>query len=107
MTKHDAEMLYEYATAVMRRNDEPQPGLVKGIALALLGGVIWRGDAGSLKFSLPLVLEFEAGGTGYMLTNNAVTGDIELHHRESPWPSLHSFSNDTPVEYVQAVFRGL
>jgi Integron cassette protein VCH_CASS1 chain len=107
MTKHDAEVLYEYAIAVMHCNDGSQLGHVKGIALALLGGVIWRSDAGSLKVSPPLVLEFEAGGTGYMLTDNAVTGDIELRHRESAGPSLHSFSNDTPVEYVQAVFRGL
>ena len=55
----------------------------------------------------PGVLEFEAGGLGYMLSDNGATGEIELRHRRATGPAMHSFSNDTPAAYVQAVFRGL
>jgi hypothetical protein len=81
------------------------------VALALLGGIIGRADAGSLKLSQPqwpaLELEFEVDGHGYWFTDNFPSGEIEMQQTLAAGPALHSFSNDTPVDYVQAAFRGL
>jgi Integron cassette protein VCH_CASS1 chain len=110
MTKNDAEILHQYAAEVMHRGGS-HASQIKGVALALLGGIIWRGDGGSLKLTQPhwptLVLELEVDGHGYSFTDNFATGEIELRHRWQAGAALHSFGNDTPVEYVQAVFRGL
>lgn len=43
ITAKDVEELHTYATGVMARADH-HAGKVKGIALALLGGIIWRGE---------------------------------------------------------------
>jgi hypothetical protein len=110
MTKHDIDILRAYAADVMHRGGS-HARQIKGIALALLGGIIWRGDAGSLKLTQPqwpaLVLELEVDGHGYRFTDNHATGAIELHHDGLNGPVLHTFSNDTPLDYVHTVFRGL
>jgi hypothetical protein len=47
ITANDIEVLHQYAEGVMNRADH-HAGQVKGIALALLGGIIWRGEPGSI-----------------------------------------------------------
>ena len=110
MTKNDAAALHEYAADVMHRGG-PHAGQIQGVALALLGGVIWRSDAGSLKLAQPqwpaLELAFEIDGHGDWFTDNFASGAIEMRQRWQAGPALHSFSNATSVAYVQAVFRGL
>ncbi len=48
ITAKDVEELHAYAMGVMGRADH-HAGKVKGIALALLGGIIWRGEPDSIR----------------------------------------------------------
>ena len=48
ITAKDVEELHTYAEGVMGRADH-HAGKVKGIALALLGGIVWRGEPDSIR----------------------------------------------------------
>jgi hypothetical protein len=110
MTMHDAEVLHAYASDLMKRNG-PHASQIKGVGLALLGGIIWRADAGTIELNKSaqptMALEVEVDGHGYVFADNYATGEIEMRRRHHGGPPMHSFSNDTPVGYVQLVFRGL
>jgi len=105
------DILHRYAEGVMGRADH-HAGQVKGIALALLGGIIWRGDQGSIEIKqyaggLANVLWVTIGGRRYALAYNHQTGEIELRDRTQSGAALYSFSNATPVADVEAVLRQL
>lgn len=107
----DVQALHQYAEGVMNRADH-HAGQVKGIALALLGGVIWRGDPGSIAIkqyagSPANVLWVTIGGKRYAFAYNHATAEIEIRDRTQSGTALHSFSNATPVADVEAVFRSL
>ena len=111
ITANDVDVLHQYAEGVMNRADH-HAGQVKGVALALLGGIIWRGDPGSIEIrqyagSPANVLWVKIGGKRYAFAYNHATGEIEMRDRTQGGTALHSFSNQTPVADVEAVFRGL
>jgi hypothetical protein len=95
----------------MNRADH-HAGEVKGIALALLGGIIWRGEPGSIEIKqypggLANVLRVTINGKRYAFAYNHTSGEIEIRNRTQSGPAIHSFSNKTPVAHVEAVFRTL
>jgi hypothetical protein len=111
ITANDVRVLHEYAEGVMNRADH-HAGQVKGIALALLGGIIWRGDPGSIEVrqyagSPANVLWVTISGKRYAFVYNHTTGEIEIRDRTQSGATLHSFSNGTPVPDVETAFRNL
>jgi hypothetical protein len=87
-------------------------GQVKGVALALLGGIIWRGDPGSIEIKqydgeLANVLWLTVGGRRYAFAYNHKTAKIEIRDRTQAGQALYSFDNQTPVADVEAAFRAL
>jgi hypothetical protein len=111
ITANDVEVLHQYAEGVMNRADH-HAGQVKGIALALLGGIIWRGEPGTIEIKqyaggMANVLWVTIGGRRYAFAYNHETGAIEIRDRTQSGPAVHSFSNSTPAAEVEAVFRAL
>lgn len=95
----------------MQRADH-HAGQVKGVALALLGGIIWRGDPGSIEVrqyagSPANVLWVTIGGKRYAFVYSHMTGEIEIRDRTQTGAALHSFSNSTPLATVEHVFSTL
>jgi hypothetical protein len=111
ITASDVEILHRYAEGVMNRADH-HANQVKGIALALLGGIIWRGEPGSIEIKqyaggLANVLWVTISQRRYAFAYNHDTGMIEIRDRTQSGPALHSFNNQTPVADVEAIFRSL
>lgn len=111
ITATDVEVLHRYAEGVMGRADH-HAGQVKGIALALLGGIIWRGEPGSIEIKqyaggLANVLWVSIGGRRYAFAYNHEQEVIEIRDRTQSGPALHGFNNQTPVADVEAIFRAL
>jgi hypothetical protein len=111
ITANDVDVLHEYAEGVMSRADH-HAGQVKGIALSLLGGIIWRGEPGSIAIkqyagSPANVLWVTINGKRYAFAYNHATGKIEIRDRTQSGTALHSFTDSTPVADVESVFRAL
>jgi hypothetical protein len=111
ITATDVDILHQYAEGVMGRADH-HAGQVKGIALALLGGIIWRGEPGSIEIKqyaggLANVLWVTIGGKRYAFAYNHDKGEIEIRDRTQSGLAVHGFSNSTPAAEVEAVFRAL
>ena len=109
---HDVEMLHDFAVALMARAGR-RTNHVRGIALAMLGGIIWRVDPGSIE------IKFQDGGRANVLRWVSVTGyeyacaynqqadEIEIRDRNGRGSLLHSFSNATPIAEVERIFSTL
>jgi hypothetical protein len=111
ITANDVEILHRYAEGVMGRADH-HAAQVKAVALALLGGIIWRGEPGSIEIKqydgeLANVLWVTIGGKRYAFAFNHKTGKIEVRDRTVQGAVLHSFTNLTPVAEVEAAFRAM
>jgi|ETNmetMinimDraft_28_1059901.scaffolds.fasta_scaffold10394_4 hypothetical protein len=111
ITAKDVEALHAYAEGVMDRADH-HAGEVKAIALALLGGIIWRGEPGTIEVrtyagSPANILWVMIGSKRYAFAYNHQTLEIEIRDRTQSGTVLHSFNNSTPITDVEAVFRGL
>ena len=82
ITAKDVEELHTYATGVMGRADH-HAGKVKGIALALLGGIIWRGESDSIRIrrfagSPANMLWVNISGKSYVFAYNHEAEKIEI-----------------------------
>ncbi|NIJ35320.1 hypothetical protein [Sphingomonas oligoaromativorans] len=111
VTAHDVRTLQTYAAGVMGRADH-HAGQVKAIALALLGGIIWRAEPGSIDIKqydgeLANVLWFVVNGKRYAVAYNHHTLRIEIRDRTQSGPAIHAFDNQTPVTSVEAIFTTL
>jgi Integron cassette protein VCH_CASS1 chain len=111
ITSTDVQTLQSCAEGVMNRADH-HAGQAKAIALSLLGGMIWRAEAGSIKIKqydggLANVLWFTVKGRQYALANKHYEEKIEIRDRTQSGPALYSFHNQTPVQNAEAVFRSL
>ena len=107
----DVATLQEYARGVMARS-EHHADTVGSIALALMGAVIWRADAGTIRIrrsakGLANMLWMAIGGQVYVLGYNHEDGTIEMKDRTQTGKVLHAFSNATPVTDIEAIFRAL
>lgn len=107
----DFRTLHRYAEGVMARIGH-HAGNVGGIALALLGAIIWRGEPGSIEImqragNLTNVLWVRINGTRYAFWYNHEDQAIEMRMRSTQGAVLHCFSNATPIENVETVFRKL
>jgi len=87
-------------------------GEVKAIALALLGGVIWRAEPGTIEIkqyggNLANVLWFEVAGRRFAVAYNHDTLKIEIRDRTISGAAIHEFDNTSPVGDVEAAFANL
>ncbi len=111
ITANDVNVLHQYAEGVMNRADH-HAGHVRGVVLALLGGIIWRGDPGTIEIKqyaggLANVLWVTISGQRFAFAYNHTSGEVEIRNRTQSGPALHSFNNNATVADVEAVFRGL
>lgn len=109
---NDFQTLHTYAEGVMNRAAHHASN-VQAIALALLGGVIWRARPGSVEIKqydgAPAnVLWWESlDGNRYACAYNHQTQEIEIRDRSVRGALLHRFSNATPITDVEQIFAAL
>jgi len=111
ITAKDVEELHTYATGVMGRADH-HAGQVKGIALALLGGIIWRGEPDSIRIrrfagSPANMLWVNISSKTYVFAYNHETEKIEIRDRTQTGAVLHSFDDSNTAADIEAAFRAL
>lgn len=109
VTAHDVQTLHDYAIGVMNRADH-HAGQVKAIALALLGGIIWRAEPGTIEIKqydgdLANVLWFVVNGRRYAVAYNHQKAMIEIRDRTQSGSALNAFSDVTLINDVEDVFR--
>ena len=111
ITAKDVEQLHEYAKGVMDRADH-HAGKVKGAALAILGGIIWRVDPDFIRIrhyagNPANMLWIKVAGKEYAFRYEHGTEEIEMRDGSQSGPILHRFDDATPVATIEAVFRAL
>ena len=109
---NDIETLHDFSVGVMARAGR-QTTQVRAILLAMLGGIIWRVDPGSVQIT------FQDGsqatglrwisitGYEYTCTYNGETDRLEIHDHNARGSILHTFSNATPIAEVERIFATL
>jgi Integron cassette protein VCH_CASS1 chain len=107
----DVEELQTYAEGVMSRADH-QAGKVTGIALALLGGIIWSGEPASIRLrgfagSPANMLWVDIGANTYFFAYNHTAEKIEIRDRTQTGSALHSFDDSNTAADIEAAFRAL
>lgn len=112
LTVIEVEELRQYLCGVMARADH-HAGNVKEIALALAGAILWRKDddkaikvmahGGNFKN----VLWVYISGQRYAFSYNHDIGQIEMRKENTHGPTLHTFTNATPLSYVIEIFKAL
>jgi hypothetical protein len=110
----EIERLHQFAMAVMARAAGRQASHFRGILLAMIGGIIWRADPGSIEIKIhaddlaDVVLRWASiTGYEYACTYNRQSDDIELHDRNRHGSVLHTFSNSMPVTEIERIFSTL
>ena len=111
ITAKDVEELHTYAEGVMGRADH-HAGKVKGIALALLGGIIWRGEPDSIRIrrfagSPANMLWVTISSKTYVFAYNHETEKIEIRDRTQTGTVLHAFDDANTAADIEATFRAL
>ena|ERR1700748_1762013 len=104
------EVLQEYLQGVLGRAGHHAPN-VQGVALTLLGAMIWRSDGDidvrEYAGSPANMLWFWVGGNRYALTYNHTNETIELKNRSNAGEVLYSFDNSTTYGYIINAFAAL
>jgi len=111
ITAKDVEQLHEYAEGVMGRAGH-HAGNVKGSALTILGGIIWRADPGSIRIrqyggSPANMLWIKVGGKDYAFRYEHGTGQIEIRDSSQNGPILHAIDDTMPVADIQVILQAL
>lgn len=111
ITTTDLAVLQSYADGVMGRAKH-HANQVSAAALALLGGIIWRADPGSLTIrehagSMANMLWITIAGRRYAFLYNHAAGTIEIHDRTQSGPVLHSFDNGSSLIDIESAIRAL
>lgn len=112
LTVTEVDVLRQYLCGVMDRADH-HAGNVKEIALALAGAILWRKDE-----SKPIKVMAQSGetknvlwvhinGQRYVFSYNHEAGEIELRKENTQGPTLHRFTNSTPLSAVMTIFKAL
>ena len=107
----DLNTLETYLDGVMNRS-EHHAITVGGIALALLGAVLWKKDDAPIEVRThdgrpANILWVQIAGQRYALAYNHHDECIELRARTQSGDVLHRFTNATPVAEVWQVFENL
>ena len=104
------ETLQTYLNGVMGRSNH-HAGQVEGVALALLGAVVWRstGEISVREYAgnPANIIWFYVGDDRYALVYNHSTEKIELRERTQGGNAIAEFDNSTTYQEVIDVFRQL
>ena len=108
---NDVETLHDFAVTVMARAGH-QTTQVRAIVLALLGGIIWRVEPGSIEIRIQdagrtALRWISVTGYEYTCTYNPATDQMEIHDHNARGSLLHTFSNATPISEVECIFATL
>lgn len=110
ITINSIETLKAYLNGVMDRADH-HAGNVEGVALALLGAVMWKStDEVEVKQydGRPAnMLWFWVGSNRYALRYDHINEQIELRARTREGEVLAVFDDNTPYQQIITVFEGL
>jgi hypothetical protein len=112
LTVTEIEELRAYLKGVMDRADH-HAGNVNEIALALTGAILWRkNDDEPIKVMMregetTNVLWVRIGQKRYAFSYNHEMRRIELREGGLQGPTLHTFTNTTPLGDVRAIFEEL
>lgn len=112
LTVTEIEELRAYLNGVMNRADH-HAGAVNEIALALAGAILWRkNDEEPIKVMVrdghtTNVLWVRIGSTRYAFSYNHDAGQIEMREGSTHGPTLHTFTNSTPLASVRMIFESL
>ena len=95
----------------MQRADH-HAGKVKGAALAILGGIIWRAEPNSIRIhqfagNSGNMLSARIGGRDYAFRYEHATEQFEIRDSSENGPVLHRYDDATPVADIEAAFRAL
>ena len=87
-------------------------GRVKGVALTLLGGIVWRAEPGSIRIrqfagSPANMLWVDVGRRTYVFAHNHDSEQIEIRDRTQGGAVLHGFDDSTPLDAVRATVEEL
>ena len=104
------QTLQTYLSGVMGRADH-HAGQVEGVALALLGAVVWRstGEISVREYAgnPANIIWFFVGKERYALVYNHENFKIELRERTQGGNSIAEFDNSTTYQEVINIFRDL
>ncbi len=108
---NDIQTLNAYIDGVMERASH-HAGNVSGIALALVGPILWRKDADPIEVmskqgETKNVLWIKIGGQRYAFSYNHGDERIEMRRGTTHGNVVHTFTNATPLTEVIEVFRAL
>lgn len=112
LTVREIEELRSYLNGVMDRVDH-HAGNVNEIALALTGAILWRkNDDEPIRVMVregktTNVLWVKIGQKLYAFSYNHESGEIDMREGSIQGPTIHSFSNDTPLSSVRSIFESL
>ena len=110
LTVTEIEDLRDYLNGVMTRADH-HANAVNEIALALTGAILWRkNDEEPIQImehngEKKNVLWFRVGASRYAFSYNHMLGQIELRKGSTQGPTLHVFTNATPLSEVRRIFE--
>jgi hypothetical protein len=108
----EVEELRSYLKGVMDRADH-HAGQVNEIALALTGAILWRSnDNESIKVMLregetTNVLWVKIGSERYAFSYVHSTQEIEMRKSSLSGPTIHKFTNATPLTDIYSIFKAL
>lgn len=111
ITAKDVDQLREYAEGVMGRAGH-HAGNVKGAALTILGGIIWRADPDSIRMrqyaGAPAnMLWVKVGGRDYAFRYEHSSGQIEIRDGKQNGAMLHAIDDTMPVADIHAILQAL
>lgn len=111
ITARDVQQLNEYATGVMSRAQHHAGG-VKGSALAILGGIIWRADPDTIRIreyagNPANMLWIKIVGRDFAFRYEHATGKIEIRDGSQKGVILHAIDDSMPVAEIQAILAAL
>ena len=108
----DIETLHDFTIGFMARGQH-EASKVRGIALAILGGIIWRVEPGSIEITpgagnVGNALRWiSVSGREYVCTYSRHTDQLEIRDQNSASAVLHSFTNETPITDIERIFSTL
>lgn len=111
ITAKDVGLLHDYIEGVMNRADH-HADEIKGSALALLGGIIWRGRPGTIEIkqyagNMANMIWATIGSKRYAFSYNHVTKSIDIRDRTQSGQILYSINDQMPVSDIEVVVRTL
>ena len=110
---NDLETLQGFVLGAMARA-QLHAKQVRAITLAILGGILWRVEPGTIKIELHVdgnlpnaLLWVSVSERSCACTYNNSTGELEIRDGNACGPVLHTFTNATPITEVESFFSTL